>query len=88
MAALLSATAEKSCFCLGFKYELLVSRFEFGESRKDQKNIWPSIAVFWTPNPKSTTIHHHGAVYGMGISKQAGEDGASTIISLASMCAA
>jgi hypothetical protein len=36
MAALLSAT-EKSCFCLG--YEFVVSRFEFGESRKDQKNI-------------------------------------------------
>jgi hypothetical protein len=26
-------------FCLGLEYEFVVSRFEFGESRKDQKNI-------------------------------------------------
>jgi UDP-glucose 4-epimerase len=30
MAALLSATAEKTCFRLGFKYEFFISRFEFG----------------------------------------------------------
>jgi hypothetical protein len=30
MAALLSATAEKPCFRLGFKYEFFISRFEFG----------------------------------------------------------
>jgi hypothetical protein len=46
MAALLSATAEKNRFCLGFEYEFVVSRFEFGESRKIKKYSWPSsIAV-------------------------------------------
>jgi hypothetical protein len=30
MAALLSATAEKNPFRLGFKYEFFISRFEFG----------------------------------------------------------
>jgi hypothetical protein len=46
MAALLSATAEKTSICLGLEYELLVSCFEFGESRKNKKIFWPSsIAV-------------------------------------------
>jgi nucleoside-diphosphate-sugar epimerase len=45
---------------------------------KIKKIFWPSIAVFGLPNPKSTTIHHHGAVYGMeSVNKQA-KDGAST----------
>jgi nucleoside-diphosphate-sugar epimerase len=30
LTALLSATAEKTCFRLGFKYEFFISRFEFG----------------------------------------------------------
>jgi hypothetical protein len=46
MAALLSATAKKPSICLGLEYELLVSCFEFGESRKNKKIFWPSsIAV-------------------------------------------
>jgi hypothetical protein len=45
VAALLSATAEKTS-SLGLEYELLVSCFEFGESRKNKKIFWPSsIAV-------------------------------------------
>jgi hypothetical protein len=34
MAALLSATAEKPSFCMGFEYEFAVSCFELGESKK------------------------------------------------------
>jgi hypothetical protein len=33
----ISNCREKSRFCLGLEYEFVVSRFEFGESRKDQK---------------------------------------------------
>jgi hypothetical protein len=58
MAALLINNWKKSCFCLGFEYELLVSRFEFGESRKIKKIFWPSsIAVFGPTTPKKT--HHN-----------------------------
>jgi nucleoside-diphosphate-sugar epimerase len=76
MAALLSATAEKSCFCLGLEYEFLVSRLNLAKAGK--KIFWPSYAVFGPTTPKKNTpqytIMEPSTVY--GISKQAGEDGA------------
>jgi hypothetical protein len=47
MAALLSATAEKTPFCLGFEYEFFISRFEF-TSQKNKKNSGPLVLLFWT----------------------------------------
>jgi nucleoside-diphosphate-sugar epimerase len=76
MAALLSATAEKPSFCMGFEYEFAVSCFELGESKKIKKIFWPSsIAVFGPTTPRHNTpqytIMEPSTVY--GISKQSGE---------------
>jgi hypothetical protein len=64
MAALLSATAEKNP---AFAWDLnmnVVSRFEFGESRKDQKIFGHLVLPFLTYNPKENTPQYdHGAVY-------------------------
>jgi hypothetical protein len=89
MAALLSATAEKIYFAWDLNMNSLF-RFEFGESRKDQKIFGHRVLLFWTYNPKENTPHNTPSWSRLryGISKQAGEDGASTTISLASMCEA
>jgi hypothetical protein len=59
MAALLSATAEKTCFRLGFKYEFFISRFEFGQKPKNKKKIfWPSsIAVLVQQHQKKIRLN-------------------------------
>jgi hypothetical protein len=76
---------------LGFKYEFLVSRFEFGESRKDQKIFWPSSIAVLDLQPKRKTPQYTIMEPSTGmesVNKQAKDGASTTTISLASMCAA
>jgi hypothetical protein len=66
MAALLSATAEKNQLCLGLKYELLVSCFEFGESRKNKNILAFEYCRFGPTTPKENTPQYgYGAFNGL-----------------------
>jgi hypothetical protein len=55
MAAFYRQLPRKSSICLGLEYELLVSCFEFGESRKIKKIFGHRVLPFWTNNPKENT---------------------------------
>jgi hypothetical protein len=89
MAALLSATAEKNRICLGFKYEFVIPRFEFGKSRKIKKYSWPSsIAVFDLQLPTLHNTPWSRLPFMESVNKQAKDGASTTIMSLASMCEA
>jgi nucleoside-diphosphate-sugar epimerase len=90
MAALLSATAEKT-FAWDLNMNSLFHVLNLAKAGKIKKIFWPSsIAVLDLQPLKKThhNTHDHGPSTVYGISKQAGEDGASTTTISLRRCAA
>jgi hypothetical protein len=65
MAALLSATAEKTRFCLGLEYEFTCSTFLIWRKPENKKIFWPSSIAAFGPTQKRKTATRYTPLWNL-----------------------